>query len=1262
MDALLGGQRVLSSFDYGRPFLARSSQRIPIHVERQMILERKEQVMFGYLRDVMKKIIKFGPAESISRNKCTETHRVLVDTYIIEMARNQRRSAPSRAAPSRPASTTSSPPVAQHQQSHPVAPMQQQQKQPGLFAQMATTAAGVAVGSAVGHTLGAGLSGMFGGSGHQNQPQEVQQQAPAQQQNQQQNNACETDQRAFMKCLDSNQNDIGACENAMTDSGVYVGKDLAKVVDGSKAVSNLVSHIIAATSSEFRHASANDLKELIHEGGCDLVHKSQIIDSLRTHLNNQKQPAAREGALVIITSLCEIKALEPYLVPLLGLVLDRLADKIRTVQVAATPAYKALADMCNPNAIASVLPVIYENMAYQKKWQTKAGALDLLSGLIKSRPTLLAPRVPDMIPLVSECMWDTKDEIKTLARATMNEVCGLIINKDIEEFIPALIDCIAHPEKVPETIHLLGATTFVSAVESPTLAIMVPLLSRAMTERRNTAILRKTALIIDNMCKLVDQPDMARPFLPKLLPGLKKIEDEVSDPECRSVVQRAHATMLKVADAKEDGTFTEKKAEKKDDVPAIIATLKEAIKAHSTFEVDAFAATSIEYIAHMISALVAMKDFEEAEWTPCIVPYLSGFISTVDAEKVCAAAVVKLAGSGEDDFVPEADEEEGEDLCNCKFSLAYGAKILLNQAVLRLKKGHRYGLCGANGSGKSTLMRAISNEQVENFPPPTELKTVYVEHDIDGSQAETKVIDFVADDERIKEMNKTNEQVAATLSSVGFTEAMLNAPVMALSGGWKMKLALARAMLLEAQIMLLDEPTNHLDVVNVAWLENYLNNLKDVTSIIVSHDPSFLDRVCTDILHLDRFKLRRYKGNLSEFVKRVPEAKSYYDLSETLIEFRFPEPGTLEGVKTKERAIVKMTGVSFTYPGFDKKIIDNVSFQCSLSSRVSVVGPNGAGKSTLIKVLTGELEADGGQVWRHPNLRIAYVAQHAFHHIEQHLEKTPNQYIQWRYAFGEDREEASKITKQISEEEEKAMAKIHVIGGRKLQIEDVLRRRKLKQSYEYEVSFVGCSTVDNLWFPRKQLIEEFGLSKKVNEVDAKEAAAAGLVKPLTSKSIEKHLADVGLEAEFATHSHIKGLSGGQKVKLVIGAAMWMNPHMVVLDEPSNYLDRDSLGALATAIKNYGGGVIMVTHNHQFSEALCSEVWKVENGLLIPSGHNWVKGEGASKLEGKEAEDMHDAMGNVIKVDKKVKLSNRELKKKKKLNKKNGVEDDDDEDY
>ena len=172
-------------------------------------------------------------------------------------------------------------------------------------------------------------------------------------------------------------------------------------------------------------------------------------------------------------------------------------------------------------------------------------------------------------------------------------------------------------------------------------------------------------------------------------------------------------------------------------------------------------------------------------------------------------------------------------------------------------------------------MRAITNGQVEGFPSPDEVRTFYVEHDIDGFDEGTSVLQFILTDKRIL---AGEQEVIQVLASVGFNQERQKSAIGSLSGGWKMKLALARAMLFKADILLLNEPTNHLDVVNIAWLENCLTGLTHCTSIIVSHDSGFLNNTITDVLHLNQFKLRRYCGNLESFVKAVPETKSYYTL------------------------------------------------------------------------------------------------------------------------------------------------------------------------------------------------------------------------------------------------------------------------------------------------------------------------------------------------------------------------------------------------
>jgi elongation factor 3 len=216
-------------------------------------------------------------------------------------------------------------------------------------------------------------------------------------------------------------------------------------------------------------------------------------------------------------------------------------------------------------------------------------------------------------------------------------------------------------------------------------------------------------------------------------------------------------------------------------------------------------------------------------------------------------------------FGQPVKEDDGEvEIVNTDFSLGYGGMLLLSHTNLRLLKGHRYGLCGRNGAGKSTLMRSIAEGKLEGFPSKDELRTCFVEHN-QGEDADLSILEFISKDPELAATGV--ERISQVLEEVGFTSGpngRQQQRVGSLSGGWKMKLALARAMLMGADVLLLDEPTNHLDVGNVQWLQDYLKKHTEITSLIVSHDSGFLDEVCTDIYHYESKKLVCYKGNLAE--------------------------------------------------------------------------------------------------------------------------------------------------------------------------------------------------------------------------------------------------------------------------------------------------------------------------------------------------------------------------------------------------------------
>lgn len=963
----------------------------------------------------------------------------------------------------------------------------------------------------------------------------------------------------------------------------------------------------------------------------DAIVIGKIMDLVKKELSGKTMENRKAGCAAIV-QLCEIDGAktEAYMVNMLPELLVRFSDKKMAVRPEAKKAVDAVIANANVHSIRQMLPAFFGALTIEKKWQTKQASLDYIRSLATTAPAQIAACLPDIIPEVAHGMWDTRKEVKQSATETMKNIC--IGNMDIEPFIPALISSIGHPDEVPECVHKLASTTFVKSVDAPTLAIMLPLLIRGLNTN-TTAVRRQTAVIIDNMCKLVDDPEEAQLFLPKLQPLLEKVIESAADPELRDVATKAHKTLLRAGGDDDKPYVVELKT--------VVDTTNSCLKQHKqSTPVDEITSN---FVAGMCHDLVLAHNFEPNTWKQCVTPYLAAFMKNGDA--VSDALLQLCFTESKKGNKAEDDDDDGAPLlCDCEFSLAYGGMILLNNTRLKLKRGHIYGLCGHNGCGKSTLMRAIANGQLEGFPSKDELKTVFVEHSLQAEEADLNIVEFVMSDAEIA-LNP-QEDVVNTLISVGFTEELRAKAVSSLSGGWKMKLELARAMLRNADILLLDEPTNHLDVKNVAWLENYLRSLTNVTSMVVSHDSGFLDNVCTNIIHYETRKLKIYKGNLSKFVEVYPEAKCYYELQDDGIQFKFPEPGYLDNIKSKGKRILKMENCSYAYPGCDKPTVSGVNLACALSSRVAVLGPNGAGKSTIIKLLTGEAEPQVGEVIKHPNLRFAYVAQHAFHHLEEHLDLTPNQYVQWRFQNGSDKELLAKASRQMTPEEKKQMEKPVSWEGEKRVIEGLRSRRKMKKSFEYEVEWKGLSPEDNEWIPRDRL-ERWGFEKLLQITDDSEAARANLLaRPVTSGVIQKHFEEFGLAPEFSTHSRITGLSGGQKVKVVLGAAMWQNPHMIVLDEPTNYLDRDSLGALASAIKVFGGGVVMISHNNEFTSAICSEVWRVDNGILTIEGETAVDND-TTKIEQKLEEISTDAFGNVVKTKIKRKLTRKERKQREK---------------
>merc|ERR1711953_662699 len=575
---------------------------------------------------------------------------------------------------------------------------------------------------------------------------------------------------------------------------------------------------------------------------------------------------------------------------------------------------------------------------------------------------------------------------------------------------------------------------------------------------------------------------------------------------------------------------------------------------------------------------------------------------------------------------------------------------------MHLKRNRFYGLLGPNQCGKTTLMRAIANEQLEGFPKRDELKSVFVEHEIEDEEVGVQDDGFPilsvdkpgwwwvqhTCNDIYKMENKVNEDtVKELMKSIGFgypggpeRAANLENPVTSYSGGWKMKMQLCAAQLMNADVLMLDEPTGHLDVDNIKWLEEWLESFPG-SIICTSHFSPFLDKMCTHIIDFQDRKLKTFKGAkgkcLTQFVEKYPDKKSYFELTNETMAFTFPEPGSMEGVKSRSKVVLRMNNVTYQYPTKDKPTIMDVSLTVSQVSRVAVIGANGAGKSTAIKVLVGEQKPTEGSIWKAAGLRMAYVAQHAFHHLEKHMTETPCQYIMWRFAGNDDRESLEFKNQDLSVDEETARAQQWCIDGatgdvrrcadpkedpKKAKVneasavipEAVLNRRykKKEKTYEYEVKWQFKANDQATWVER-DIVVKMGYIKLVQREDERQAAMAGLsTKQLTQAGVEKHLSDFGVDPESASHTQIGSMSGGMKVKVVPAASMWQNPHILILDEPTNYLDRDGLGALVLAIKDYKGGVLIISHNREFCDSVATEKCIMQGGRLRIEGSSEEK--------------------------------------------------------
>lgn len=379
---------------------------------------------------------------------------------------------------------------------------------------------------------------------------------------------------------------------------------------------------------------------------------------------------------------------EPYLCHHLATILGAASHKNAKVRAAAEAFVKSYSSKMSSNGLIACLPALFKASEVGVAWQTRALALKTIASFGDHAPEQLGNMLPDVIPQVTSSMTETKKEVSVAALEAMTSSCDVIGNRDIEHMTQNIIRSITNPEEVSEIMHTLAGVTFVQSVCAPALAFVVPLLIRGLRSKL-TATRRQSAVIIDNMSKLVDDPLDAKPFLPTLMPALALAADAMSDPEARKVAENASNQLQKLAHTCEHLSQLSKEEMHAQVVKSLTS------KTVASPELD----VAYNYIASLCLSLMRLRKFETQDWDE-VAKYLQASCNCTFADSIVKDLIPECKELAKVTEVGvEEDDDGAEDLCNCQFTLAYGTKILLHNTTMRLKKGHKYGLLGGNDSG-----------------------------------------------------------------------------------------------------------------------------------------------------------------------------------------------------------------------------------------------------------------------------------------------------------------------------------------------------------------------------------------------------------------------------------------------------------------------------------------------------------------------------------------------------------------------------------
>ena len=972
---------------------------------------------------------------------------------------------------------------------------------------------------------------------------------------------------------------------SLGDDGCFVASRAAALLVDAVPEAQILSMVnefktkalAAEGDANARRAAAASVAGLLKGLGGDSANSTGVTSATTAAMSNKKDADARAGALALYAHCCLTagRQFEPSAVTLAPAVFTMRGDANADVRHGAETAIAAVVKALPVTAMKLLAPALTAAMEH-KAWQSKVGALGVCGDLATRVPGYFMRTLPEIFPAFLETVFDTHPKVTAVAEAVMAPICRCVKNAEILGMLPLVMRAIRSPQsETEECLDRLMETTFVNSMDAPSLAVILPVIMRGLRERAMD-IKKKAAVTCGNICALVDDVRDLTPFIPALEPELVKCEEH-THPDLRECASKAKESLLKGLDGA-NGSAAEKKSGA-DFVSAALERGRASLVGADALTISYASALGgwvIEMAPLRMPPSILANDVKLELQALLAAPKGADAAAREawDEALVAAAQTAVLEYKGLDESALVSDEQKDYIVDLQGIILAFAGRVLLQRTNFSLERGKVYGIVGQNGTGKTTLLNRVAAKDIAGFP--SDVSVYYIQHEILSEKQET-IVDFMV--ANVPE-GVTKETVINTLKEVGFDDVKMAATIQSLSGGWRMKLAIARAMLWDAEVLLLDEPTNHLDTAAIAWLSNYLKSLTKTTICLVSHDYDFLADVLTDVIHLHDKNLTYYPMGFRDFQSLKPEIVAALPSPDNAISkvasvggglneiggssasldkmggidettasdgrdspaprfaissigedqpahikpIRFPDPGPLEGVKNRSKCIMYMKDVSFTYPGTTKQILTAANVKITQDSRAALVGLNGAGKTTLMKLLIGELSPDEGvgDVWQHHNLRLAYIAQHSMHHLEESINNTPLEYLQNRFYLGRDKEIAKRSSHNLSKEE---LAQSQERGA----ICEIIGRQERGKTLFYECRRAGRKENDTDWEPITSLQkkDEF-VMKMVRNFDEKlKAMHSGMdLRPLTKEEVRLHLAEFGIDEDLAM-GKIKRMSGGQ---------------------------------------------------------------------------------------------------------------------------------------